>query len=240
LIIRNIAVFALDTSSRGWVPNGSLDWTEERIMADGLSPKPPRAARGRPYEKGRSGNPAGRKTGSRNKATLAAAAFLAGESEALTRRAVEHALAGDPTAMRLCLERILPPCRERTVKFAWPTIESASDIAAAMKAVTSALATGAITPSEAERIAAVVDTFVRAIDASDCDCRNSKTRPKRARRLALRSRGRLGSATDRRVFAADLLQVQQRETIGSILDSKSRPWPLADGMLFAIIRDGMA
>ena len=52
----------------------------------------------------------------------AAAAFLAGESEALTRRAVELALAGDPTAMRLCLERILPPCRERAVKFALPPI----------------------------------------------------------------------------------------------------------------------
>jgi hypothetical protein len=44
----------------------------------------------------------------------------------LTRRAVELALVGDPTAMRLCLERILPPCRERTVKFALPPIESAS------------------------------------------------------------------------------------------------------------------
>jgi hypothetical protein len=40
-----------------------------------------------------------------------------------------------------------------------------------MKAVTSALASGAITPGEAERIAAVVDTFVRAIDASDFDRR---------------------------------------------------------------------
>jgi hypothetical protein len=40
-----------------------------------------------------------------------------------------------------------------------------------MKAVTSALAGGAITPGEAERIAAVVDTFVRAIDASDFDRR---------------------------------------------------------------------
>jgi hypothetical protein len=53
-------------------------------MADGLSPELPGRARGRPYKKGRSGNPAGRQTGSRNKATLAAAAFLAGESEALT------------------------------------------------------------------------------------------------------------------------------------------------------------
>jgi len=111
----------------------------------------------------------------------AAAAFLAGESEALTRRAVELALAGDPTAMRLCLERILPPCRERAVKFTLPPIEApprdkarglkAHDIAAAMSAVTSALASGAITPGEAERIAAVVDTFVRAIDASDFDRR---------------------------------------------------------------------
>jgi len=77
---------------------------------------------------------------------LAAAALLAGESEALTRRAVELALGGDPTAMRLCLERVLPRLRERTVKFELPPIESASDIAAAMKAVTSALAAGAITP----------------------------------------------------------------------------------------------
>jgi hypothetical protein len=53
-------------------------------MADGFSPKPAGRARGRPYEKGRSGNPAGRRTGSRNNATLAAAALLAGESEALT------------------------------------------------------------------------------------------------------------------------------------------------------------
>ena len=71
-------------------------------MSNDISPKPPGWLRGRPFEKGRSGNPGGRRRGSRNKATLAAAALLAGESEALTRKAVEMALAGDPTAMRLC------------------------------------------------------------------------------------------------------------------------------------------
>src|SRR5437868_15011164 len=120
-------------------------------MADGASPKPPGRARGRPFERGRSGNPAGRRAGSCNKTTAAAAALLAGESEALTRKAVELALVGDPTAMRLCLERILPACRERAVKFALPPIESAADIAPAMKAVTSALADGVITPGEAGR-----------------------------------------------------------------------------------------
>ena len=89
--------------------------------------------------------------------------LLEGESEALTRKAVELALAGDPTALRLCIERILPPCRERPVKFTLPSIENADDIVAAMNAVTSALARGIITPGEAERIANVVDTFARAI-----------------------------------------------------------------------------
>src|SRR5215472_4795063 len=143
------------------------------------SPKPRGRGRGRPFEKGRSGNPAGRQSGSRNKATLAAAALLAGESEALTRKAVEMALDGDPIAMRLCMERVLPPCRERAVEFRLPPIEgtrtgetsgpSARDVARAMDAVTSALAQGEITPGEAEKIAGVVNTFVRAVETTKKD-----------------------------------------------------------------------
>ena len=127
---------------------------------------PPRRVRGQPFEKGRSGNPAGRRRGSRNRATLAAAVPLEGESEALTRKAVELALGGDPVALRVCIERILPVCRERAVRLALPSIEGASDVSAAANAVTSALARGALTPGEAERIAIVVETFARAIDTT--------------------------------------------------------------------------
>ena len=112
-----------------------------------------RPVRGRPFEKGRSGNPAGRRRGSRNRATLAAIVLLEGEAEALTRKAVELALDGDPMALRLCIERILPPCRERPVRLALPPIESAADVSAAN---TSALGRGTLTPGEAERIAIVV------------------------------------------------------------------------------------
>ena len=73
--------------------------------------------------------------------------------------------------MRLCPERLLPPCRERAVKFALPSIESPADIVPAMKAVTAALGGGVITPGEGEAIARIVDTFVRAIEASDFERR---------------------------------------------------------------------
>jgi hypothetical protein len=71
-----------------------------------------RDRRGR-FARGRSGNPAGRPRGCRDHVNRAARLPLAGEGAALTRKAVELPLAGDPTAMRLCVERILPPCRER-------------------------------------------------------------------------------------------------------------------------------
>jgi hypothetical protein len=65
-------------------------------MIDGHAPKPPGEVRVRPFQKGRSGNPLGRRVGCRNKTTIAAASLLAGEAEALTRRAVELAPIGDP------------------------------------------------------------------------------------------------------------------------------------------------
>ena len=62
-------------------------------MTDDISLKLPARLRGRPLERGRSGNPGGRRRGSRNRATPAAAARLAGESGVLTHKTVEMALA---------------------------------------------------------------------------------------------------------------------------------------------------
>jgi hypothetical protein len=64
--------------------------------------------RGRPFVKGQSGNPAGRRPGCRNRATLAAEQLLDGEAEALVRKAVELALAGDPVRARTALRKAPP------------------------------------------------------------------------------------------------------------------------------------
>ena len=87
----------------------------------------PRDRRGR-FSRGHSGNPAGRPKGCRDHANRAVQALLAEASEALAQKAVELALAGDPAALRLCLERLAGPCRERAVEFGLPAIDNAGDL----------------------------------------------------------------------------------------------------------------
>jgi hypothetical protein len=63
------------------------------------------------FKAGQSGNPGCRPRGSLNKATLAAQALLDEEAGGLTLKVVELAKNGSPMALRLCLERLLPPGR---------------------------------------------------------------------------------------------------------------------------------
>jgi hypothetical protein len=46
--------------------------------------------------------------------------LLDGEAEAPTRKALELALEGEASALRLCLERIIPARRERLVNVGLP------------------------------------------------------------------------------------------------------------------------
>ena len=134
----------------------------------------PRRGGRRLFRKGQSGNPAGRPRGSKNKATLVMQALLDGEAEALTRKAVELAMAGNALALKLCLDRIAAPRRDRTVNFALPPIAGAEDLAAAMTAIAAATAEGELSPAEAFDLARVADSFLRVIDA-----RNQELRGKR-------------------------------------------------------------
>ena len=125
------------------------------------------------WKKGQSGNPKGCPTGSRHKATVAAQALLDGESEALTRKCVELALDGDMTALRLCLERIVPPRKDSPVKVVLPPMESAADIPTAMASILAAVAAGELTPSEAAALAGLVETHRRALETSELEQRIS-------------------------------------------------------------------
>jgi hypothetical protein len=126
------------------------------------------------FKKGQSGNPAGRPKGSRHKATLAIEALLDGEAEAITRRAVEMALEGDTTAMRLVMDRLCPPRRDRPVAFDLPKLEMPSDAVKAMGAITQAVSEGELTPSEAGELMKLVESFIKAVEVHDIQRRLEK------------------------------------------------------------------
>jgi hypothetical protein len=127
--------------------------------------------RGRPFQKGHSGNPQGRPPGARNAATVIAEQLLDGEAATITRKAIELAKQGDLTALRLCLERIVPPRRERPVNFTLPEINSAHHATKAMAAITTALASGELTPTEAAELSRVIESYVKAIEATEIERR---------------------------------------------------------------------
>ena len=123
------------------------------------------------FKPGQSGNPTGRPQGSRNKATLALEALLVGEGEAITRKAVDMALQGEMTAIRLCLERLVPVRKDAPVPFDMPPMTNASDSAAAMSGVLQALAAGEMTPSEASSIAGVIETYRKTLETAELEGR---------------------------------------------------------------------
>ena len=125
--------------------------------------------RGKPFEAGQSGNPAGRPKGSRNKTTLAVQALLDGESEEITRKAIEMAKAGDMTAIRLVLERILPPRKDSPIQFDLPPIKNADDIPIALAAIIQAVAVGDLTPAEGQGVASLLEQTRRAIETCELE-----------------------------------------------------------------------
>ncbi len=117
-----------------------------------------------------SGNP-GRPRGARHKATVAAMALLEGEADRLTRKAIEVALTGDVTALRLCLERIAPPRKDAPVTFDLPSMQSAGDAAKAAGAVLEAVAEGDLTPAEGAHVMGLVDAYRRTLEATELEAR---------------------------------------------------------------------
>ncbi len=114
---------------------------------------------------------AGRPKGARNKATQAVLSLLEGEATALTRKAVEMALAGDGVALRLCLDRIAPPRKDNPVQFPMPRMTTAHDAAEAAGAVLQAVSIGDLTPTEGAQVMALVDSYRRTLETSELEAR---------------------------------------------------------------------
>jgi hypothetical protein len=114
----------------------------------------------------------GRPPGSRNKSSHRLRALLESEGDAIVRSAIELAKLGDATALKLCVERLLPACKERSIALQLPgNLTTAQGTLRALGAVVAALARGDITPGETLTVASVLDTCRQAVETQELERR---------------------------------------------------------------------
>lgn len=123
------------------------------------------------FKPGQSGNPNGRPKGSRHRITLIAEQMVDGAAEEIVGKIIEHATQGDPTALKMLLDRILPARKERPTQFALPPINSASDLPTAFAAISSAVADGEITMTEGAEASRLLENYARAVEVTELAAR---------------------------------------------------------------------
>jgi Family of unknown function (DUF5681) len=126
------------------------------------------------FKPGQSGNPAGKPKGTRNATTLALEALLDGQASALTQKAINLALAGDMAALRLCLDRILPPRKDSPVAFDLPEMKTLNDAVPVMGTLVKAVGQGELTLTEAGELTKMVQAFAKIIETAELEDRVRK------------------------------------------------------------------
>jgi F0F1-type ATP synthase gamma subunit len=116
-----------------------------------------------PFQKGQSGNPAGRPRGIVNRATALAQTLLSERAEGIARKVIALAEEGDMAAIRVCMERLVPPIKHQPVAVELPPLEKAVDSVEAMANIAAAVTAGDLTAVEAAELAKVVNVYLGAL-----------------------------------------------------------------------------
>jgi hypothetical protein len=123
--------------------------------------------RGKPFQKGVSGNPRGKPRGARNKLTVLAERLTEGDVTAIVKVVSDAALAGDLTAAGMVLARVWPVPKGRRVAFDWPHGLDVAGIGVAFDAVLTAIGAGQITVDEGNQIAGILERKATIMETHD-------------------------------------------------------------------------
>lgn len=123
------------------------------------------------WKPGQSGNPAGKRKGTRNRATLLAIAVMEKDVKAISKVITAAALGGNLHAARMVLDRLVPPARERPVSIELPDTSTAEGIAQAQLVILEAVGKGNLAPSEAATLSGIVDARRKALETQEFEVR---------------------------------------------------------------------
>jgi hypothetical protein len=123
------------------------------------------------WQKGQSGNPAGKPRGARNKATMMVLGLMEQGAEEITQAVIDAARGGDLSAARMVLERLAPPMRERPISIDLPDTSTTDGIDRAQQAIIEAVGTGALLPGEGNVLAGLVEARRKALETTGLEQR---------------------------------------------------------------------
>jgi hypothetical protein len=124
------------------------------------------------WKKGQSGNPKGRANGTGKIAQLRA--LLEPHAEELVQKARDMAMDGDSTALRLCLERLVPAIKIKDEPVSIEGLKGDASLVEQGQAVIDALSVGEVSPGEAASVMQSIASQARIIEVDDLEKRVSE------------------------------------------------------------------
>ena len=146
-------------------PPPRLRWRVKREKTGEELASAPRERSGQ-FKPGVSGNPRGRPKGSRDPRTVILAQLVDADGAAIVGKLIEQAKAGEPWAVRLVVERILPR-HERRVSVELPPVTDAESVGRAIAAVIDLAADSKLTLDEARAFLGLIEAQRKAIETGD-------------------------------------------------------------------------
>jgi len=123
------------------------------------------------FKPGISGNPKGRPKGARDKRTELRS-LLEPHAKDLVEKVVELAKGGDTTAIRLCLERLIPPIRAQDQSIILDDMNGG--LTAQGKKIILAMGNGELSPSDASTMLQALASQARLSEVDELERRVSK------------------------------------------------------------------
>lgn len=118
------------------------------------------------FQKGKSGNPSGKPKGAKDKRTELRSLFEP-HRKALIKTAVDKALSGDTTALRICIDRLVAPVRGNPANIC----NFSGTLSERGERVMEAIAQGSISAEEAAALMSVIQMQTRIVESDELEKR---------------------------------------------------------------------